>query len=174
MATLGADGITLACSGLNRPMPVRFESQTPKLRDAKEFLHQRCESPLGCSELTGKSATKAPGKKPALLACNATKRHVFQYRAMQNACNPDSRCSLACDASARDAKSLVMRVERCEPLSHHLAQEDGILTTSLRATISEYVMPLGYLRKSVRARLSLIVMQPNLFGSQVQEEQLLR
>ena len=34
---------------------------------------------------------------------------------MRNACDSDSRCGLACDASARDAKSLAMRVERCEP-----------------------------------------------------------
>ena len=36
---------------------------------------------------------------------------------MRNACDSDSRCGLAWDASARDAKSLAMRVERCEPLS---------------------------------------------------------
>ena len=36
---------------------------------------------------------------------------------MRNACDSDSRCGLACDASTRDAKSLAMRVERCEPLS---------------------------------------------------------
>ena len=35
---------------------------------------------------------------------------------MQNACDSDSRCGLVCDASTRDAKSLAMRVERCEPL----------------------------------------------------------
>ena len=35
---------------------------------------------------------------------------------MRNACDSDSRCGLACDASTRDAKSLAMRVERCEPL----------------------------------------------------------
>ena len=36
---------------------------------------------------------------------------------MRNACDSDSRCGLACDASARDAKSLVMWVARCEALS---------------------------------------------------------
>ena len=36
---------------------------------------------------------------------------------MRDACDSDSRCGLACDASARDAKSLAMRVEQCEPLS---------------------------------------------------------
>ena len=36
---------------------------------------------------------------------------------MRNACDSDSRCGLACDASARDAKSLAMWVERCKPLS---------------------------------------------------------
>ena len=34
-----------------------------------------------------------------------------------NACDSDSGCGLACDATARDSKSLAMRVERCEPLS---------------------------------------------------------
>ena len=36
---------------------------------------------------------------------------------MRNACNLDTHCGLACDASARDAKLLTMWVERCEPLS---------------------------------------------------------
>ena len=35
---------------------------------------------------------------------------------MRNACDSDSRCGLDCDVSARDAKSLAMWVERCEPL----------------------------------------------------------
>ena len=35
---------------------------------------------------------------------------------MRNGCDSDSRCGLACDASTRDAKSLAMWVERCEPL----------------------------------------------------------
>ena len=37
---------------------------------------------------------------------------------MRNACDSDSRCGLDCDASARDAKSLAMWVERCEPLRY--------------------------------------------------------
>ena len=45
-----------------------------------------------------------------MVACAA------KNRAMRNASDSDSRCSLACDASARDAKSLAMWVERCEPL----------------------------------------------------------
>ena len=40
---------------------------------------------------------------------------------MRNACDSDSRCGLACDASARDAKSLAMRVERCEPLRYSVS-----------------------------------------------------
>ena len=51
-----------------------------------------------------------------MLACDAKNRHVKKDRAMRNACDSDSPCGLACDASARDAKSLAMRVERCEPL----------------------------------------------------------
>ena len=44
-------------------------------------------------------------------------RHVFQHRAMGNACDSGCRCGLACDANAGDAKSLAMLVKRCEPLS---------------------------------------------------------
>ena len=40
---------------------------------------------------------------------------------MRAACDSDSRCGLACDASTRDAKSLAMWVERCEPLSSKVA-----------------------------------------------------
>ena len=36
---------------------------------------------------------------------------------MWNACGSNSRCGLASDVSARDAKSLAMWVERCQPLS---------------------------------------------------------
>ena len=55
-------------------------------------------------------------RKSAMLACDAKNRGAFQDRAMRNACDSDSRSGLACDASARDAKSLAMWVERCEPL----------------------------------------------------------
>ena len=47
---------------------------------------------------------------------------------MRNACDSDSRCGLACDASARDAKSLALRVERCEPLSSELSLFQGLCT----------------------------------------------
>ena len=42
---------------------------------------------------------------------------------MRNACDSDSPCGLACDASARDAKSLAMRVERCEPLQRQKSSQ---------------------------------------------------
>ena len=51
-----------------------------------------------------------------MLACDAKSRGVSQDRAMRNACDSDSRCGWACDASTRDAKSLAIWVERCEPL----------------------------------------------------------
>ena len=50
-----------------------------------------------------------------MLACDATNWHAFEHRAMQYACDLDSRCAVACKASARGAKSLAMWVERCEP-----------------------------------------------------------
>ena len=47
---------------------------------------------------------------------------------MRKACDSDSRCGLACDASTCDAKSLAMCVERCEPLSAALRHpQDGPL-----------------------------------------------
>ena len=54
----------------------------------------------------------------AMLACDAKNLHLFQDRAMRSACDSDFGCGLACDANARDAKSLAMRVERCEPQSN--------------------------------------------------------
>ena len=51
-----------------------------------------------------------------MLACDAKYRRASQDQAMQNARDLDSRCGLACDANAGDAKSLVMWVERCQPL----------------------------------------------------------
>ena len=53
----------------------------------------------------------------AMLARDArNRRHVSQYQAMQNACDSDFRCDLACDASVGETKSLAKWVERCEPL----------------------------------------------------------
>ena len=51
-------------------------------------------------------------ENPAMLICNAKNRHVFQDRVMRKACDSDSRCGLACDASGHDAKSLGWRVCR--------------------------------------------------------------
>ena len=50
---------------------------------------------------------------------------------MRNACDSDSRCGLACDASARDAKSLAMWVERCEPLSTKAKAKENLLEFNL-------------------------------------------
>ena len=46
---------------------------------------------------------------------------------MRNACDSDSRCGLACDASARDAKSLAMWVERCKWKVHFTHKLCGVL-----------------------------------------------
>ena len=72
------------------------------------------------SDFTGK-ALQSSCESPAMLACDAKNRHVFGYRAMQNACDFDFCCGLACDASAGDAESLAMLPERCEPLSQGCA-----------------------------------------------------
>ena len=54
---------------------------------------------------------------------------------MRNASDSDSRCGLACDASAHDAKSLAMRVERCEPLTSGDTKvyTKGVLGAEIRA-----------------------------------------
>ena len=57
-----------------------------------------------------------PENKNLRKSCDAKNQGVFEDRAMRNACDSDSRCGLACDASTRDAKSLAMWGERCEPL----------------------------------------------------------
>ena len=53
-------------------------------------------------------------KKPAkILRCWPAMRKIgvfLKIEAMRNACDSDSLCGLACDASARDAKSLAIRV----------------------------------------------------------------
>ena len=52
-----------------------------------------------------------------MLACDATKKsHVFDIERCKMPAIRTLACLLACDASARDAKSLANRVERCEPL----------------------------------------------------------
>ena len=58
-------------------------------------------------------------------SCDAKHQRVCQHQAMQNACDSDTRCGLACYASARDAKSLAMRVERCEPLKCPIFSRNG-------------------------------------------------
>ena len=50
-------------------------------------------------------APKLPRKSCAMSACDAEARHVSRYQAMPNACNSNSRCSLAHDVTARDTKS---------------------------------------------------------------------
>ena len=79
-----------------------------------------------------------------MLRCWPAMRKIgmFLKIAMRNVCDLDSRCSLACDASARDAKSLAMWVERCEPLrpecfdAKALQQILGELPTNFSANAS--------------------------------------
>ena len=55
-------------------------------------------------------------RKCAMLACDARNRQACQDQATRNACDSVSRCVLACDVSAGDAKSLTMWVNGPEPL----------------------------------------------------------
>ena len=52
---------------------------------------------------------------------------------MRNACDSDSRCGLACDVSTRDANSLAMWAERCEPLRDGPKMADRVQNTDFRA-----------------------------------------
>ena len=61
-------------------------------------------NPYACTELAGKSY-KSSCESPAVgLLCEKYQRTILD-RALRNACDSDSRCGLACDASARNAKS---------------------------------------------------------------------
>ena len=97
------------------PMPprcaMRFESHTPKLLATRkqEFIISDAK-PSGCLNSQEKCHKNSP-ENPAMLACDAKNQHVFRDRAMRNACNSDSGCGLACNAGARNAKSLAMRVD---------------------------------------------------------------
>ena len=86
--------------------------------DAKKFLFTSDAKTLWVAVNLQEKCHKSSRENPAMLACNVENRHVFQHRAMRNACNSNSetRCGLTCDGSARDAKSLAMLVERCEPI----------------------------------------------------------
>ena len=59
--------------------------------------------------------------------------------AMRNAYDSVSRCGLACDGSAREAKSLAMRVERCEPVSLRLMLGIDTLNSHSQAHSSSHL-----------------------------------
>ena len=90
--------------------------KTKEKKDSCRFFFDAMRKHIRLILITG-NARKRACEKAAMLACDAKNGGVFQDRAMRNACDSDSRCGLACDASARDAKSLAIRVERCKPLS---------------------------------------------------------
>ena len=95
---------------------MQFESHTPKSIAMRKTFFASDAKPL----LLHKKVIILPQKAPAkFLQCwpaMPTNSHVLGHRAMRNVCGSDSRCGLACDATACDAKSLAIRVERCEPL----------------------------------------------------------
>ena len=96
---------------------MRFEPHAPKsLAMRNSFFASDAKTHL-LDLKSQETCQKNPCENPAILACDAKNQHAFKDRAMRNACDSDSRCGLACDARARDAKSLAMGVERCEPLS---------------------------------------------------------
>ena len=111
----------LFLSGPNRAMQprcaMRFESHTSKSLAMQTSFSLAMRKKPQIDLISPEKSHKNSRENPAMLACDAKNRHVFKGRAMRNACDSDSRCGLACDASTRDATSLAMRVERCQPLS---------------------------------------------------------
>ena len=96
----------------------------PSASDAKKF--KRCENPLAYSEITGEMPQKLQQK-----SCDVGQRCEMSACILTSS---DARClrfglslwfQLACDASARDAKSLAMQAERYEPLSCHCIDNFG-------------------------------------------------
>ena len=85
--------------------------------DANNFCSLAMRNPIRLIWNHRKMREKTPAKILRCWPAMPKSRHVFKDRAMRNAYDSDSRCGLACDASARDAKSLAMWVERCEPLN---------------------------------------------------------
>ena len=101
----------------HRDVRCDFESRTPKSLAMRKCFSTSDVKTFYAEQNSQEKSHKNSRENPAMLACDAKNRHVFYDRAMRNACDSDSRCGLACDASACDAKLLAIRVERCEPLS---------------------------------------------------------
>ena len=142
---------TRSLSGLDRAMPpwcaMRFESHAPKsLAMRKCFFSLAMWKPLMLLWFHRKSATEGPAKKT--LRCLQTRCKKSPYFSINIesdamlACDSDSRCGLACDASVGDAKSLAMWVERCEPLSAlHSTKWRGPLVNLLPQALLELYFP---------------------------------
>ena len=104
---------------------MRFESQTPKslaMRRSFFVSSLAMRKPISLIWNHKKNRRKILAEKSLRKSCDVG------LRCEKSACffrSSDAKClrfglslfgGLACDASARDAKSLAMRVERCEPL----------------------------------------------------------
>ena len=92
--------------------------------DAKKFFFTSDAKTHLLDLKSQENARKTACENPAMLACDAKIGVFFKIERCGLACDSDSRCGLACDASAHDAKSLAMWVERCEPLSINHTQHN--------------------------------------------------
>ena len=86
---------------------------------------------------------------------------------MRNACDSDSRCGLACDASARDAKSLAMWVERCE--AHFALEAAKTLRMAFRVVHSCWFFLAVHIRgaKKTNKHKQLLGIVPEMDGGQI-------
>ena len=62
---------------------------------------------------------------------------------MRNFRVTDSRCGLACNASAHDAKSLAMWVERCEPEAGETASKTAWVLASMEQKVAKKKVGFG-------------------------------
>ena len=146
--------------GPNRAMQprcaMRFESHIPKslaMRKSFFFFYFNFSLAMRKHIRLIWNHRKMPEQMPAkILRCWPAMRKIgvfFKDRAMRNPCDSDSRCGLACDASTRDAKSLSMWVERCEPLRTAISRCDSCDNLTLR-----FVCPKStWERDSIAAKL---------------------
>ena len=100
------------------------------------------------------NARKKTYENPAMLACDAKNRHVFKDRAMRNACDSDSCCSLACGKGALGSGILLLTLSL-------LISEDFWLSLDLpsdcavfSAHLSEGIKTLRSLRRERKTQKS--------------------
>ena len=93
----------------------RQESTPPNRAMRKISFASRCENSLCYARKVMILAQRARAKILRCWPAMCKIMSCFCYQVIRNACDLDSRCGLACDATACNAKLLAIQVERCEP-----------------------------------------------------------